>query len=62
MTERELAEARMERDREGLHAAVIELRHTLSASFDPRTYIRERPLAWTLGAFVVGYWLGRRSS
>lgn len=60
--ERGLVEARIERDREELREAVSGLGDTVAASFDPRERIRERPIAWLLGGFLVGWLLSRRSA
>lgn len=57
---RESLEARMERDRDELGEALRSLRDTAAASLGPRAWIRERPIPWVLGAFVVGCLLGRR--
>lgn len=60
--ERGLVEARIERGREELREAVSGLGDTVVASFDPRKRIRERPVTWLLGGFLVGWFLGRRSA
>lgn len=51
----------IEKDRQEIRVAMHEL--TSAAGFRPglRERIRDRPLAWMLGAFLVGTWLGSRS-
>ncbi len=45
-----------------LHDAVEELEHVARRAIDVRRWIQTRPLAWIGGAFLVGAWLGGRSS
>ena len=43
-----------------LHEAVEELEVAARRTIDARSWIRQRPFAWTAGAFLVGAWLGGR--
>jgi hypothetical protein len=45
-----------------LHLAVEELEDVTRRTIDVRHWIRSRPFLWTAGAFVVGAWLGGRST
>jgi len=45
-----------------LHDAVEELEEVARRAVDVREWIQTRPLAWIGGAFLVGAWLGGRSS
>ncbi|MDZ4684424.1 MAG: hypothetical protein SH850_04990 [Planctomycetaceae bacterium] len=48
----------IEREQEEVRVAVQELAGAARSAFDLNGYIRSAPLAWTLGAFLVGAWLG----
>lgn len=52
----------IERDQEEVRVAVQELAGAARSAVDLSEYIRSAPLAWTLGAFLVGAWLGSRGS
>jgi len=52
----------IERDQEEVRIAVQELTGAARSAFDLSEYIRSAPLAWTLGAFLVGAWLGSRGT
>jgi len=52
----------IERSEEELRQAVGELQTAVQRGVDPRVWIAERPLAWAVGAFFVGVWLGLRHS
>jgi len=48
----------IERDQEEVRVAVQELAGAARSAVDLSEYIRRAPFAWTLGAFLVGAWLG----
>jgi len=52
----------IERDRQEVRVALRELTGAAEQTFDVSERIRAAPLAWTLGAFLVGIWLGGRTS
>lgn len=52
----------IERDQEEVRVAVQELAGAARSAVDLSEHIRSAPLAWTLGAFLVGAWLGSRGS
>lgn len=52
----------IERDENEVRAAVQQLTDAAGAKLDARAYIRNLPLTWVLGAFLVGVWLGSRRS
>jgi len=51
---------RVEEQEQELRTAVDELEHAARRVVDARHWIRSRPIALTLGAFLVGIWLGGR--
>ncbi len=57
---REGLEARIVRERRALAEALGDLGERARAEVDPRRWVRERPVAWLAGAFVVGFLLGVR--
>jgi len=56
---RELVEARLDREREELAELLEDLGARARAGLDLRRRIRAHPIAWLLGATVLGVWLGR---
>lgn len=48
----------VEEQEQELHVALEELEGVARRAFDVRRRIRQRPLLWLGGAFVVGAWLG----
>jgi hypothetical protein len=62
--DRERAEIlpKIEHSDEALRQAVGDLQIAAKRGVDPRVWIAERPLVWTLGAFFVGLWFGMRNS
>lgn len=50
----------IERDEEGLRVAVHELTGAAGSKLDVAEHIKKFPLTWTIGAFLVGVWLGSR--
>lgn len=52
----------IERDRAQALVAVHELTEVARESISLRDHIRNNPMAWLAGAFVVGLWLGHRRS
>jgi len=50
----------IERDEEEVRVAVHELTDAARSSLDVREHIKKFPLAWAMGGFLVGAWLGRR--
>lgn len=51
----------IEKDRQEIRVAVGELADSAGMHVDLRARIRSAPLAWTIGAFLLGTWLGTRS-
>jgi len=49
---------RVEEQEQELHVALEELEDVARRAFDPRRWIRARPILWIGGAFLVGAWLG----
>jgi hypothetical protein len=60
LVSRELLEARIDREREALIEALDDVRERTRAELDVARRVRERPLAWLVGASLVGLWLGAR--
>lgn len=52
----------IEREQDDLRVALHELTDAAGDKIDIAAYIRSSPLAWTLGAFLVGAWLGTREA
>jgi hypothetical protein len=52
----------IERDREDLRVAMHELTEAAGSKLDIGDHIRSSPLAWALGAFLIGAWLGERAA
>jgi hypothetical protein len=52
----------IERDQEGMRVAVHELTGAASSKLDLSAQIKKFPLTWTIGAFLVGVWLGGRGA
>lgn len=50
----------IERDQEEVRVAVHELTGAARSKLKASEYIKEFPLTWTVGAFLVGMWLGSR--
>jgi hypothetical protein len=68
---REMLEARIDREREeladaledarrGARLAVEDVRARARAELDVASRVRARPMAWLVGASLVGLWLGAR--
>jgi hypothetical protein len=53
---------RIERDKQDVRAAVHELKRAVGFKLDVRVHIKQFPLTWTIGGFLVGVWLGRRGA
>jgi hypothetical protein len=51
---------RVEEQEEELRASVVELENVARRRIDARNWIRSQPFVWTVGAFLVGAWLGGR--
>jgi hypothetical protein len=63
MTTQERVEAlreELEDDERELRAAVAELEIAARQTLQPREWVRRRPLSALGGAFLVGWWMGRR--
>jgi hypothetical protein len=58
--QRELLEARIEREQQQLIEVLGGLRERVRGELDPRRRIQERPSAWLAGAALLGFWLGMR--
>ncbi|MFN2376271.1 MAG: hypothetical protein ABR538_07020 [Candidatus Binatia bacterium] len=52
----------IEREQDDVRVALHELTDAAGDKLDAAAYIRSSPLAWTLGAFLVGAWLGTRAA
>lgn len=50
------------RDEEEVRLAVRELTGAARSTFDVSEHIKKFPLAWVMGAFLVGAWLGSRGA
>lgn len=50
----------IERDREDVRVALHELTNAAGNKLDINDRIRSSPLAWAIGAFLLGAWLGDR--
>ncbi len=57
--EREALEQSLEHHKDDLRAAVRDLGVAARSWSDPATSIREHPIIWLAGAFLMGAWLGR---
>lgn len=61
MQQREEILGEIERDQEEVRAAVQELTRAARETFSLTDHIREHPMVWLAGGFLVGLWLGHRS-
>jgi hypothetical protein len=52
----------IERDQQEVRAAVQELTGAARSTLNVSEHIKEYPLTWAMGAFLVGVWLGSRSA
>ena len=52
----------IERDEEEVRVAVHALTGAAGSKLDVGQHIKEFPLTWALGAFLVGVWLGSRGA
>jgi len=52
----------IERDQEEMQVAVQELAGAARSTLKASEHIKQFPLAWTAGAFLVGMWLGSRGT
>ena len=52
----------IERDQEDVRVAMHQLTGAAGAKLDVSEHIREAPLTWAMGAFLVGVWLGTRAA
>ncbi len=59
---REMLRQALEHDEEELHEAVHGLTDTARVRLDLAERIKESPLAWLLGGFLFGLWVGGRSA
>ena len=50
------------RDQEEVRVAVQELTGAARSKLNVNDYIKEFPLTWAMGAFLVGAWLGSRGA
>lgn len=57
--DREALEQSLEHHKDDLRAAVRDLGVAARSAGDPATSIREHPIIWLAGAFLIGAWLGR---
>lgn len=52
----------IERDQEEVRAAVHELTGAARSTLNMSEHIKQFPLTWVIGAFLVGVWLGSRGA
>jgi hypothetical protein len=52
----------IEQDQEEVRVAVQELTGAARSKFNVSAHMREFPLTWAMGAFLVGAWLGSRGA
>jgi len=52
----------IEQDEEEVRAAMHELTGAAKSTLDVSEHIKKFPLTWTVGAFLVGVWLGSRGA
>ncbi len=52
----------IERDQEEVRVAVQELTGAAHSTLNVSEHIKEFPLTWAMGAFLVGAWLGSRGA
>jgi len=62
MTEREVLEHALERDRSELRRAFAELRRSTVQQIAPRERIRQSPYAWLGAAVGIGFWWAWRNA
>jgi hypothetical protein len=62
MTEREVLEHALERDRGELRRAFLELRRSTIRQLDPGERLRQSPYAWLGAAAGIGFWWAWRSA
>jgi len=58
--EREVLRHSIERDEQDLREAVHELTGAARTQFSLSELVRESPMVWLFGGFVLGIWLGHR--
>jgi len=52
----------IEHDEDEVRGAVQELVGAAQARFDVRERVKQSPVAWVMGGFLVGLWLGSRGA
>jgi len=52
----------IEQDQEEVRVAVQDLTVAARSKLDVSEHIKESPLTWAMGAFLVGAWLGTRDA
>ena len=52
----------IEREQEAVRVAVQELTDAARSKLDVGEHIKKFPLTWTLGALLIGVWLGSRGA
>ena len=57
--EREVLRQSLEQHKQELRLAVVDLGVAARSWTDPAESIRQHPVPWLVGAFLVGLWLGR---
>jgi len=57
--DREMLRQSLEQHKQELRIAVQDLGTAAKSWSDPTASIRERPIPWLIGAFVLGWWFGR---
>jgi len=60
--EREVLRHSIERDEQDLREAVHELTGAARTQLSLSEFLREAPMVWLFGGFVLGIWLGSRGS
>lgn len=58
--EREVLRHSIERDEEELRQAVHELTGAARTQLSLAEFVKESPMVWLFGGFILGVWLGRQ--
>jgi len=51
----------IEREQAVVRVALRDLSEAAGEKLDVKSHIQAHPLGWMVGAFLVGFWLGRRT-
>lgn len=58
--ERDRLRRAIEHDRAELDAAVLQLKDVVQERTDVKRFAAERPYAWLIGGFALGWFIGKR--